>query len=67
MKQGRAGRDVSESHKVEPKPKGYTPGYASRIGVKEVLTHVPKVAGRGFMAPSPVADTRHKSGSQGRH
>lgn len=67
MKQGRAGRDVRESTKVEPRSKAKNVSKAASIGIQQVRTEPHTDLGRGFSAPAPVSDTRRKSGSQGKH
>ena len=69
MKQGKASREVRESTKVEPRAHNVSVDKAANIGVKIVRTVPPTkelYKGRGFEAPKPVSDTRHKSGSQGK-
>lgn len=67
MKQGRAGRDARESMKVEPTSKAKNVSKVADMGILQVRTRPHKDLGRGFEAPAPVSDTRHKSGSQGKH
>jgi hypothetical protein len=77
MKQGRAGRDVSESYHVDPKSRGVNPGGVNILG-NHVGDHVtaspqgtkytgePLYRGRGFEAPRNKSQS-HGSGSQGRY
>jgi len=76
MRQGKASRDVSESHKVEPKPNIYRPGGVGQLGNMQG-SHVtgdresdyrgePLRGGRGYKAPS-IKSQSHHCGSQGKH
>jgi hypothetical protein len=64
MKQGKAGRDVRESAKVEPLSKAKNIAKVANIGVKQVRTLPYTENGRGFMAPAPSSQKTHKGGSQ---
>lgn len=56
------------SQKREPISSAIDPGAVSQIGIHEVNTQPePLVIGRGYSAPSPVSETSHHSGSQGKH
>ena len=69
MKQGRAGRDVSESWKREVSSKGINLGSVTDLGAKEVRPGVSSVNlsnGRGIEAPMNSIAT-HKGGSQGKY
>ena len=64
MKQGRAGRDVRESTKVEPSSKAKNVSKVANTGIIQVRTQDYTDNGRGFMAPAPVSQKTHKGGSQ---
>ena len=64
MKQGRAGRDVRESSKVEPMSKAKNIAKVANMGIIQVRTRDFIENGRGFMAPAPVSQKTHKGGSQ---
>ena len=64
MKQGRAGRDVRESTKVEPKSRAVNIAKVANMGIIQVRTMSHSDPGRGFMAPAPVSQKTHKGGSQ---
>ena len=64
MKQGRAGRDVRESTKVEPRSKAKNVSKVADMGIQQVRTRPHTDLGRGFMAPAPVSQKTHKAGSQ---
>ena len=69
MKQGRAGRDVSESSKREPIAHKVNIGAVTDMGATEVRSGsggVPLYAGRGLEAPMNSIAT-HKGGSQGKY
>ena len=76
MKQGRASRDVSESHHVDPKSRGINPGGVNMLG-NMVGNHTTDhgttsykgeqlYRGRGYEAPRNKSQS-HGSGSQGRY
>lgn len=66
MKQGRT-PEVESGHKREPIPHAIDPGAVSQMGNMVVQNPDPLHKGRGYSAPSPVAETTHHCGSQGRH
>lgn len=77
MRQGRAGRDVRESMKVEPKAHALNERAVSQIGSSmgnhatersEPLTKAVERMhkGRGFQAPHDAGRTIHQGGSQRR-
>jgi hypothetical protein len=67
MKQGRASRDVSESHKREPIAHSISTAATAEIGILEArIKSVPLYKGRGFEAPMNTSQS-HKSGSQGKY
>ena len=66
MKQGK-GHSASGATKVEPISKAKNLAKAANQGIQQVRTREYADHGRGFTAPAPTADTRHKSGSQGKH
>jgi hypothetical protein len=77
-KQGRASRDVSESHAVtRPKVNAINPGGTNMLGNMQgshVTSHDDTSyrgeklhAGRGFMAPTPKSVKTSNCGSQGRY
>lgn len=66
MKQG-SGNNSNEGRKREPIVHAINPGGVSEIGNHVARNPESLNAGRGFMAPSPVAETTHHCGSQGKH
>ena len=64
MKQGKAGRDVRESMKVEPLSKAKNVGKVGDMGSQVVRTMPRTELGHGFTAPAPVSQKTHKGGSQ---
>jgi len=78
MKQGRASRDVSESHAVtRPKVNAISPGGTNMLGNMQgshVTSHDDTNyrgeklhEGRGFLAPPPKSVKTSNRGSQGRY
>lgn len=66
MKQGSA-PTVASGQKREPIVHAINPGGADQLGSMEAQNPTPLNAGRGFLAPAPVATTTHHCGSQGEH
>jgi len=76
MKQGRATRDVSESHHVEPKSHSINPTYVAQMGNMQG-DHVTEKGDIPFkteslhqgqtLAAPECKTTQHHSGSQGKH
>jgi hypothetical protein len=66
MKQGRGMNSMSAT-KVEPKATAKSVPKVADMGLQVVRTRPYQDPGRGFNAPSPVATTCHKGGSQGKH
>jgi len=76
MKQGRATRDVSESHKVEPTSKSINPTFVAQMGNmqgdhvtdKGDIPFKTEPLHQGQTLKAPMAGTTcHHSGSQGKH
>jgi hypothetical protein len=68
MKQGRASRDVSESHPVtRPTVHRVSEAYTTQLGTAAYYKKDKMYQGRGFEAPKPHSVATHKSGQQGRH
>lgn len=74
MKQGTGNRKAGDQ-KVEPRSQFVNPGAVAQMGNKMgnhadnkdmTLRPTPWNAGRGANAPS-IGETRHKTGSQGKH
>lgn len=66
MHQG-SGNNSNSERKREPIAHAINPGGVSQIGAHVGNNPESINAGRGFMAPSPVAETIHHCGSQGKH
>jgi hypothetical protein len=74
VKQGRASRDVSESHKVEPKPKKVSEMAAAGLGEMRgshatdggdlPFKTEPLYLGRGYKAPGPSPDRAGPGGGR---
>lgn len=67
MKYRHANRDVARGQKMEPRAQAVRVGGVSEIGVSIASKHTDLYAGKGYMAPKPVARDTHRSGSQGKH
>lgn len=75
MRQGRATRDVTESRKVEPIPKGVHETAVAELGRAVQYTKSPFYGGHGLKhsSPSPARPgpgggrTIHPHGTQGKH
>lgn len=67
MKQG-TGKSMMGATKVEPKPKAVSVDRVAALGQQTVRTRAPSpmFKSEGYKAPM-MGQTRHKSGSQGKH
>jgi hypothetical protein len=65
MKQGQSSYNAPQM-KREPIPHAIDPCAVEYMGNAAIEVHPPLRDGRGFKAPMNVAETSHKSGSQGK-